>query len=90
MNTAKVVWNEDKSAALKNIKRAEYILNHYARSDVISLARDLDRYEMNLLTDQDLDRLVKEAESLKHMEQYIVGLIDGFNRARFILEKAHK
>ncbi len=40
------------------------------------------------LTEQDLDKLVKDAEDLKHMEQYIVGLIDGFNHARAILKKA--
>ena len=40
------------------------------------------------LTDEDLDKLIKDAEQAGYMEMYIVGLIDGFNRAREILRKA--
>lgn len=37
------------------------------------------------LSNSDLDKLVKDAERLKHMEQYIVGLIYGFKHARKLL-----
>jgi len=42
------------------------------------------------LTDEDLDKLIKDAEQAGYMEMYIVGLIDGFNRARAILRKAQE
>ena len=42
------------------------------------------------LTDKDLDKLIKDAEQDGYMEMYIVGLIDGFNRARAILRKAQE
>ena len=42
------------------------------------------------LTDKDLDKLIKDAEQGGYMEMYIVGLIDGFNRARAILRKAQE
>ena len=40
------------------------------------------------LTDEDLDKLIKDVEQDGYMEMYIVGLIDGFNRARALLRKA--
>ena len=42
------------------------------------------------LKDEDLDKLIKDAEQNGYMEMYIVGLIDGFNRARAILRKAQE
>lgn len=42
------------------------------------------------LTDKDLDKLIKDAEQAGYMEMYIVGLIDGFNRAKAILRKAQE
>lgn len=40
------------------------------------------------LTEQDLDKLIKDAEKGGYMDLYITGLIDGFNHARAILRKA--
>jgi uncharacterized coiled-coil protein SlyX len=34
------------------------------------------------LSDEDLDKLIKDAEDAGFMEMYIVGLIDGFNHAK--------
>ena len=42
------------------------------------------------LTEQDLDKLVKDAEESGYMDMYITGLIDGFNNAREILRKAQE
>ena len=54
------------------------------------------RYAMPLYThpadlaEQDLDKLVKDAEDGGYMDMYITGLIDGFNHARAILKKAQE
>ena len=42
------------------------------------------------ITDEDLNKLIKDAEQNGYMEMYIVGLIDGFDRARAILRKAQE
>ena len=39
----------DTSASQHNQKRADYIVNHYSKSDIIALARDLDKYEQGYI-----------------------------------------
>jgi len=50
----------------------------------------LESHPVKELTDEDLDKLIKDAEQNDYMEMYIVGLIDGFNRARAILRKTQE
>ena len=52
----------------------------YVRADLTHPARTL--------TEQDLDKLIKDAEKGGYMDLYIIGLIDGFNHARTLLKKA--
>ena len=49
---------------------------------------EIEALKAKTLTEQDLDKLVKDAEDGGYMDMYITGLIDGFNHARAILKKA--
>jgi len=61
---------------------AEYDKNHSPFSLYDHKAKEL--------TEQDLDKLVKDAEKDGYVYEYIAGLIDGFNHARAILRKAQE
>lgn len=70
-------------------------------SEVVMYRADAEKLTMRLidisvdpitkeLTDKDLDKLIKDAEQLGHMESYIVGLIDGFNYYRTVLGRRNR
>ena len=60
------------------------------KDNFAEICKPLYTHPAKTLTEQDLDKLVKDAEDGGYMDMYITGLIDGFNHARAILRKAQK
>ena len=82
---------EDTSATLENIQRADYIFTHYAKSDIIALARDLDRRDAKIahpvkeLTDEEIEQVMVDS-GYGEVHKFV----NPFDFARAILRKAQE